>query len=126
MDIEVFKRNLQLYKLGIAELDGDERRAYDFLINNLSALNTYKFDKYPDLIFFSKVGIILLVYHLEEKCLEINYHRVWSFFRENLSMVNIEIDSLILWWVQVTLDLTPTHTIYLKYDYNHLIPGNCS
>ena len=115
MNIEIFKRNISLYKLGIAELDNSERIIYEFLIENLSGLNTYISDKYPDDLYFGKSEKdIILYYDTKNEWLRVKYDNIWSFFKNDLMMEYDNIQSLTKWWVDVTLNLKPKHTNHLE------------
>jgi len=110
MNVEIFKRNVQLAKLGIAELDGDEKTIYDFLVDNLSNLNTYTSDGEPDWLYFGKtIDTIVLSYDSQKECLCVIYQKIWSFFSANLSMEYPDLHSLMRWWVIDTLDLKLKH-----------------
>jgi len=108
MNLEIFKRNLQLYKLGIAELEGNEKKIYNFLMDNLFGLNTYITDEAPDYSYFGKsTNEIVLRYSLKNELLLVKYSNIWSFFNNDLYMDNDNIEELMEWWVEHTLSLKP-------------------
>jgi len=110
MDIKIFKRNIQLSKLGIGELDDDEKKIYNFLVDNLSNLQTFISDKNPDELFFGKSReSIVLIYDSKNETLHIDYVKIWSFFRDDLLMERSYIEILIKWWIGVQLNLKPKH-----------------
>jgi len=112
MNIDIFKRNLQLYKLGIAELESNEKRIYDFLINNLTNLNLYTSDEHSYIIYFGKtINDIFLNYNSKNGMLMIDYDNIWSFFSDILSMEYSHILQLMRWWVDVALDLKPIYMV---------------
>jgi len=108
MNLEIFIRNVQLAKLGIGELDDDEKKIYNFLVDNLSNLQTFISDKNPDSLYFGKNReSLVLSYNSKNETLYINNKKIWSFFRDDLSIEPSDIATLIKWWVGVELDLKP-------------------
>ena len=109
MNIEAFKRNVQLAKLGIGELDRLERKLYDFLIIDLSDLKKYVPDKYPNNIYFGKSKHnILFKYDSQSQWLYVNYG-VWRFLTNDLNIRYIDVPKLISWWVEATFAFKPKH-----------------
>jgi len=108
INIKILKRNLQLHKLGIGELDSDEDKLCVFLLNNLSKLKTHKSDMSPNDLYYGKsADEIVLYYEVRKKCLWVEYSEVWSFFSKDLQMEKGDIDLVMLWWVGYTLGLKP-------------------
>ena len=107
MNIDIFKRNVSLLKLGISKLEGEEKIIYEFLINKLSGLNTYvKGDNRSDWVYFGKNEISLVLrYSSSDKTLWIENKIRICFELQSLNYNDIE--SLIIWWVGLTLDLKP-------------------
>ena len=107
MNIENFsKRNISLYKLGLLELDNDEKKAYDFLMNNLCDLNIYYSERTPDVLYYGKsVTEFVLEYDIRDGCVLVSCSEIWSFFNRELSMTRDDIVSLILLWINIYLDL---------------------
>jgi len=117
MNIEKFKRNLQLYKLRIAELDGDEYLLYNFLINNLSDLNTYSPNNGTDVIYFGKSRMeIVLEYGPVYAMLWVDGIKIWKFLRDIIKLEVYDIQLIILWWVKNTLDIKHIMCIYPTYN----------
>jgi len=84
MDIGIFKRNIQLYKLGIGELGVDEQKLYDFLTENLWNIDTYISNEYPEMLYFGKNRrSIILCYDSDNRILDV-YDKIWLFFRDDL------------------------------------------
>jgi len=107
MNLEMFKRNISLYKLGIAELRGKEKRIYEFLLRNLSGLNAYSSHTANDYYFFGKsIHKISLYYRPRTGHLWFNYD-TQSFFKREMNMKCNNIDSLMIWWFRTTLNLNP-------------------
>jgi len=110
MNIEIFKRNIQLSKLGIAELDNFEKKAYDFLVDKLTGLCTYTSDKKPGILYFGKnTDNIVLIYDSQKECLHVDDYKIWSFFERGLSIDYTDTQSLMEWWVGLDLDLKPKY-----------------
>jgi len=124
MNTEVFKRNVQLSKLGISELDNVEKKVYEFLVNNLTGLCAYTSDKKLGILYFGKsADNIVLCYNLKEEVLHVDYNIIWSFFKYNLSIESFDIDSLIKWWVGMTLNSKPKHISFGLTPYNSSVGG---
>jgi len=106
MNIQIFVRNISLTKLGLTELKGREKRIYEFLMENLSGLNTYTSDKKPKMLYFGKSEEdIVLFCNSESETFYVDTDKIWSFFENGLSMDYSDIKSLIIWWVAMTLNL---------------------
>jgi len=108
MDIDILKRNISLAKLGITKLEGNEKKAYVFLVDNLSGLERYTSNRRLDDLFYGKsINNIVLIYHSNKKWLFVSYDKIWSFFEKEL-LINVDgVESIIKWWVKNTLDLNP-------------------
>jgi len=117
MNVEIFIRNVQLAKLGIAEFNSDEKKTYEFLIDNLSELNTYISYEKPNRLYFGKVpDKIVLEYDLEDEQLWVEYH-IWKY----LIYKHIDIKPLLKWWVKNTLGLNPKHIDNNDYDEEEVV-----
>jgi len=112
MDVEIFKRNVQLAKLGIAELEGTEKRLYKLLLNTLSELNVYTSDETTDYLYFGKsTSKIVLYYDSKEEALFVHFNRIWRLFRDAL-LNDFKIQMIISWWVGLTLGLKTKDIAY--------------
>jgi len=120
MIVKKFKRNVQLHKLGIAELEDNEKKVYVFLINNLTNLNSYVSDEYPYIIYFGKSReSTVLMYNSTSGYLWVSNDKVWFYFSNILSMKFFVIKLLIDWWVDITLNLKPKD-IFNGRIYNYV------
>ena len=123
MNINIFIRNVQLYKLGIGELNGRDKKIYNFLVDNLTGLCVYTSDKKPNYLYFGKtIDTIVLSYDSKNQILYIDYDKIWSFFNDNLSMGYVDLESLMRWWVGGGLNLKPKHINEL-FHYNNMSVG---
>jgi len=110
MNIRVFNRNIQLYKLGIADLNIDEKKIYDFLVDNLSELDTYISEETPGDLYFGKdKNTIIMYYDSKKRYIHISYTEIWEFIELEIYIQYSGIESLIIWWVKKTLDLNIEH-----------------
>ena len=106
MNIKSFIRNVSLFKLGISELDGNEKRVYGFLMDKTSGLNYYTNEEYPDSYFLGKTEEeIVFLYH-KDTHLEVSYDKIWYFFENKIGIDYNEIQYLIKWWVEINLLLS--------------------
>jgi len=106
MNIEIFKRNVQLHKLGITELESSEQKIYQFLIDNLTGLCIYTSDKKPNYLYFGKSQeSIVLSYNYIDNYLLISSDNIWHFFSDFLYIQYEDMHSLMRWWMEVILDL---------------------
>jgi len=116
INIDIFKRNVQLFRLGVSDLDGLEKVIYAFLIENLSELNKYTLDERPGNLYFGKSrDSIVLYYDSKKEYLTIKYYGIYSFFKADLRIDMDDIDSIILWWVNTTLNIKETK-LNITYD----------
>jgi len=125
IDIQIFIRNIQLYKLGITDLEGDEKTIYEFLVSNLSELNRYKLvdesvDELDTLCFGKSIDKIVLYYKSKIEVLTVDYTEIWLFFSSDLSMESSDIRMLIKWWVAYSLELLPKYITveFIKGDFS--------
>jgi len=117
MNIEKFKRNISLLKLGIADLEGNEKIIYEFLISNLSELNTYLSEENPEYLYFGKdINKIVLYYDKISGYLYLHYHYVSSFLLNDFGMDIHDSEKLIRWWVGNTLELNPTYIQFFAFS----------
>jgi len=105
-DLERFKRNAQLSKLGICEVDNSQQELYDILVNNLSDLNSYMIDDSPKQLYFGKSRNSIVMLYDDSRSLK----RLWisdSVFRKvSMKMDYIATKSLLKWWVEKTQGIT--------------------
>jgi len=103
MNIDIFKRNVSLLKLGIAELDENEKKLHDFLVGNISGLNQYLGEKYPlDIYFGNSKEDIYFYYDSKNDCLCVTKDRIYFFLNNELGVRYIDIELLILFWFEIT------------------------
>jgi len=119
MDIKIFKRNIQLSKLGINELDKDEKKVHDFLMENLSGLNVYLFKDIPSEIYYGKsIHEIVLCHDLLDEYLLVNDDKIWNFFKNELHMNEYNIVSIISWWLSdIILNLDPDGILESSFEF---------
>jgi len=116
MDFKLFTRNVSLYKLGIGDLVGDDKRIYDFLIENLYNLNTYT-ESNGDLDFGKDIDSIVLKYYPSTKKLYILGKYFFKFFDIDSSIGFDLVIIIIKWWVRLTLYINVDYLNYF-YDYD--------
>jgi len=121
MNIKKVIRNIQLSKLGISELDSDEKKIYEFLIDNLSKLNTYISDDNPNCVYFGKnIENIVLSYYEKNELLNVSYEKIWSFFSRDTGMIYENIQLLVIWWGENTLNLKVKNSQFI-FDNNYIM-----
>jgi len=107
MNIKEFKREISLHKLGISELEGDAQKIYNFLMEKLSGLNIYENIKHQHYISFGKtVGTIVFEYNYFKNRAYVR-NSIWYFFEDEVHMKDRDIEELMKWWVQSTLNFKP-------------------
>jgi len=112
MNIEKFKRNIQLHKLGIGKLNRKEQKVYNFLANKLKGLCVYKSDKEPNFLYFGKNDdIIVLVYNSNDETLYVDDDEIYTSLEFKTSIQYYDIEPLIRWWVDLVLNLKPKHIL---------------
>jgi len=102
MDINVFKRNVSLSKLGICELNYDEKIVYEFLLNNFSNLKYEVHISTKCVIFYQDTDDILLSYTSLLSRVYTNKGNLFNSFRR---LTNMNISTLLEWWVNISLDI---------------------
>jgi len=109
MNLEVFKRNVQLFKLGIAKLEDDDKKVYGFLIENLSGLSVYKVYKDSYFLYFGKsTNSIVLRYDSIAKSVCFNHDMTYGSMGLNKLTPYMDFDgvkSIISWWVGLSFNL---------------------
>jgi len=127
INIQIFIRNVQLAKLGIAELEGFEKKTYEFLIENLSNLNTYICKRYPNNLYFGKSpNEIVLDYDSEYGYIWADEEEIWLFFKLDINMSYYDFSTLIKWWVERIFNIKPIRVLYqnmcIPYDLDLITP----
>jgi len=119
MNIEIFKRNIQLTKLGIGELVGLEKKVYDFLMTELSDLNIYR-DMNPKNLYYGKsMDSIVLNYELDWEWSWVDDKSVWKYLVELLGVEfrNInEIELVLAWWIEYTLGFVSKKVLTRQFE----------
>jgi len=87
LNTKIIKRNIQLTKLGIAELDIYEEKLYKSLKENLSSLKIYKSDKELGNLYIGKSKYLIDIYYSARE--EIIY--VYEPFYDELSTKDVNI-----------------------------------
>jgi hypothetical protein len=136
MNIEILKRDIALDSLGIGELDDKSKQIMDFLNEHLTDLNQYTRDELPNKIYFGKSkDSIVLEYDLKNEWIWVDHMTIWLFFLTKMDMEYMEIQALIQWWVETTLNLkishiTFEHTVFFQFvettlnlKISHILPG---
>jgi len=122
MNLTVFKRNISLQKLGIGSLDGNEKRLYDVLVDNISSLNYYIDDECPDIHFLGESEEeIIFTYNSKKKFLVASYDGIWKFFLEEFDMNYHSTESLILWYIDNAIRFNEINTVNI-ISYKKLYP----
>ena len=119
LNLEIFKRNVSMFKLGIAELDMEELKIYEFLITNLSGLKIYTYNRNSDdILFFGKsADSIVLKYNSGLEILWVEYDKIWSYLMGTALYYNDAI-SLISWWVEIEIGVSLlVKEIYSVFTY---------
>jgi len=112
MNLEIFKRNVSLFKLGIADLDNNERLLYDFLSEELSDLLYFECND-PNILRFGKnKDKIVLIYIIKQKFLYVSYHQIWKQISDNMSMRYSDVQLLISWWLSDIFEVNPSSIDY--------------
>jgi len=106
MDVNVFKRNVTLHKLGIGELEGNEKKIYDYMSDVLFGLSKYIQDEFVIEYGKNKLSIILR-YNFKTGVLYVSYNSIWCFFRDELGMRIDDMDNILIWLVGDKLDIKP-------------------
>lgn len=112
MNLKQLKRDISLSKLGLFDLTGKSKAIIDFLNENLTGLNKYASDSYPNWLFFGKSKRnIVLEYNKENGYLYVDNDKIWSLFKNDLYIENTDIQEIIRWWVVYTLKLKVNYTL---------------
>ena len=90
MNVDILIRDFKLFRLGTGELDDNEAKIYNFLVDNLCELNTYTSVDIPRVgwLYFGKSEIdidIVLFYNPKCEDLYVNYG-LWYFLNEDLNI----------------------------------------
>jgi len=117
INVEIFKRNVQLYKLGIGELELVEKLMYEYLVDNLSRLNKYVLDEPSNFLYFGKsIDEIVLAYNRKDNFLYVRSIVMLPILGIYPSVNRFStIEALIIYWVGVTLELNPVGITYGGY-----------
>jgi len=103
MNLELFKRNLSLYKLSISELNSYESRIYNLLVENISELKPFIEDNHRNYVFFGKSPEhIIYRYNIHEKYLHVDFNTFKLF---DVMLAHGYIKSLLNLWFTYTIDL---------------------
>jgi len=126
MDINIFKRNVSLFKLGIAELDTDEKLLYDFLSEELSDLLYFKTDicTYKRIIFIGQsVNKIIFEYNFVHKDIDCCENFVLKL--EAMSIYRRDIRDLIIYALKDSAleirNIYPTSVMYHRMGNIRLV-----
>jgi len=105
MNIKIIIRNIQLYKLGLGDLNADEKSIYKYLKENVSGLNKYTIPT-DDITFFGKTeDLIIFSYDSNNEWVYLLSKSVWSFLTYMKHINNKNISELLTWWFSLTLNL---------------------
>ena len=117
MNVEIFKRNITLHRLGIGELELVEKLVYECLVDNLSRLNKYVLDEHSDYLYFGKsIDEIVLIYNRKDNFLYVRSIIMLPLLGIYPSVNRFSaIQALIIYWVGVTLELKPVGITYGGY-----------
>jgi len=110
-NLEIFN---QLYKLGISELNGIDKRVYGFLIGNLSGLSTCNSTS-GDSIFLHKTTGHLMEYIIDTKLLKVFFNPIWHFLIDDLNISRPDAKELIRWWITHTTTIETIERIEAPY-----------
>ena len=106
MNIKSFIRNVSLFKLGISELDINEKQIYNFLVDELSDLNLFRYDHTNIIYYGISEDNLILKYHPWAQIMWVNYNPVWAPLVKNKAITNTnEIPELLKWWFGTTLGI---------------------
>lgn len=69
---------MSLSKLGIIELDINEKQIYNLLIDELSDLNSFRYDHNTSIMYYGKSeDNLILEYHTWGQVMWVNYNPAW-------------------------------------------------
>jgi len=105
MNIEVFNRNISLSKLGIAELDSEEKDIYDFLMYKFYKLDIYLHHNNSDTYYFiNEIRRIVFVYRFTSNYMWIS-RDVWEQFSLKVPLGYRQ--SILYYWLKKNFDIEP-------------------
>ena len=110
---KTFIRNLQLFRLGISELEIDEKLLYKHLEENRTGLRLFKSDKNPHvLLYVNKKNIIVYEYYGDIEDGD-NYSLLMYLYREPLTKYTLKINFKLLyqWWFMSVVN----SEVYIKH-----------
>ena len=122
-----FKQIIRSIKLSVIlnePLTGEVSEIVSFLNDNLSNLNTFKNDTYPDYIFYGKDKDSLLFFQdIKNGCCYVHNDKIWSVFESKLNMQHTDIQQLMTWYIGniYQIDVVNTNTCYIS---NSEVIGN--
>jgi len=118
MNTQIFIRNIQLYKLGLTDLDTLEKEVYDFILINLSDLLCFEDEDYPECLFLGRNSdeVIIIYYNKRTEFLYITCSVIWDFFIDKMKANRSEIKSLVQWWAKNSLGVDPTCVNFMYFD----------
>jgi len=106
ISIEIFIRNIQLYRLGIGILDSYEKMIYEYLITHLSELPCFEDEKNTTWSSFGKTeNKIVFKYNSNNQYIYLVDNLTWWFFSTIIHLSVIDTKSLLFWWFSLSLDL---------------------
>jgi len=107
-------RNIQLYKLGLGDLNINEKRIYKHLKVNVSELSCFEDDDNPGCLFFGDTpNHTIIMYNVVTKELNILFDNVCDYLINIMDMEITESKILVESWLKLTLDMNPKSIYYL-------------
>jgi len=119
INIDIFKRNIKLYKLGVSKLFGNELILYDHL-NRLSSLSRYIIENRSQfLLFGTSEEEILLLYNKNSKSCLIHPSKVWNIIFKKADIGYTDAKYLLIWWMEYTLNIPISRVLMMSASWNY-------
>jgi len=113
-NIQQFKREVNLYRLGIGDMSSHMRDILDILNSKLSNLNMYEYD--TTLLFSNKEDNILVTYNTEENFIQADSDNIYSLLRDIDWLTHDDVKRIIGWWLDLNIDYSSVILMVVNFS----------